>query len=373
MHVGIDARLPYYERGGISQYIINLIRSLSSIDHENRYHVFASRKDREDYLPDGAPNFSQHKVWTPSHNRYERWALSLELFPFKLDIIHSTDFIPPAFGAKYRVITVHDLNFLLYPEFVSEESHRYYSNQIMWAVKAADHISADSHHTRRDLIDRLGVSPEKVTTIHLASNPVFEGPQSEENVQSTLDKYNLPSGFILFVGTLSPRKNVQTLLRAYHQVIHRWKIKLPLVLIGSKGWHFHELISTIKELSLGDVVRHYSGASNLELARLYRAAGVLVLPSYYEGFGLTPLEAMHSGCPVIVSNRGSLPEVVGNAGIILDPDDIKAWAASIALVLSDSAERERLTQAGFTQAHKFSWQRTAAATLAIYERCRQTR
>ena len=366
MRVGIDCRLPYYQMGGISQYILQLLLALAELDYENEYLIFHSRKDGRSHLPPAAQNFRRVDLWTPCHHRLERWALSAELLPYKVDIFHSPDFIPPQRGGKQQIITVHDLNFIYYPEFLTADSRRYYSGQIEWAVQRADHISADSRHTRQDLIERLNVPAQKVTAVHLAANPVYTQPQPEEAVRETLAAFNLPAGFLLFVGTLEPRKNIPLLLDAYRLLRQEGVTDLPLVLVGRKGWLFDEIFERIGQLGLKEQVRQLSGVDDERLTHLYSAASLLALPSFYEGFGLPPLEAMHCGCPVIVSNGGSLPEIVEQAGIILPPDNAEAWAEAMAQVLTDGAKREAMRTAGFEQAKKFNWQTAAAQTLQIY-------
>jgi glycosyltransferase involved in cell wall biosynthesis len=206
-----------------------------------------------------------------------------------------------------------------------------------------------------------------VTAIHLAANPLYERVYEETAVQATLRQHNLPRGFILFVGTLEPRKNIPMLLQAYHLLRQETAVDVPLLLIGSKGWLYNEIFTTIEELGLRQQVRHLSGIFDEQLAHLYTAAGLLATPSHYEGFGLPALEAMHCGCPVIVSNRGSLPEVAGQAGLLLDPDDKVAWAEAMAQVLSSPDLRARMVAAGQIQAQKFNWHKTAAATLKLYQ------
>lgn len=365
MHIGIDCRLPTYQMGGISRYILHLLPALAALDQENRYTLFHSRKEQRDFRL-ATPNFHRANLWTPAHHRFERWAMTVELLPHRLDVFHSPDFIPPAGAARRRVITVHDLNFLHFPQYLTSESRRYYNEQIQWAVETADAISADSEHTRQDLIQLLQVPPEKVTTIPLAADPLYQRPVTPQAINATLQRHQLSPGFLLFVGTLEPRKNIPTLLRAYARLRREHGRTVPLVLVGGKGWLHDPVFETIEQLDLGTHVRHLTAVPTEELAHLYHAAGALALPSHYEGFGLPPLEAMHCGCPVVVSNRASLPEVVGPAGILLEPDDEAAWADALNRVLEDEDLRARLVTAGYQQAARFTWEKTAAATLRLY-------
>ena len=373
MRVGIDARLPYYRMGGISQYVLNLLPALAALEEQggapdsHEYMIFQSRKDGRSYRPPSG-NFRQAALWTPCHHRWERWLLGVELLRHGVDVMHSPDFIPPAFGARGRLITVHDLSFLYYPQYLTAESLRYYAGQIEWAVAAADHIAADSEHTRRDLVQRLDVPPDKVTTVYLAAGPVYEQPVARQVVDATLGRYDLPAGFVLFAGTLEPRKNLPTLLRAYSALRQEKGLGVPLVLVGAKGWLHRDIFQEIDTLRLRGSVRHLQDVPDQDLACLYRGAGVLALPSHYEGFGLTPLEAMHCGCPVVVSRRASLPEVVGEAGILLDPDDVEAWTDALATVLFDSERRAAMIIAGRKQASTFNWKKTAVATRRLYRK-----
>jgi glycosyltransferase involved in cell wall biosynthesis len=366
MRIGLDLRLPTYRMGGISQYAIHLVQGLAELAMgEDEFLIFHSRKEGRTFLPDH-PAFSRHDLWTPCHHRLERYALAAELAPFRLDVWHSPDFIPPIAGAKRRVITVHDLAFLRLPQFLTDESRRYYNDQIGWAVRAADAIAADSNATRSDILERLDVDPGKVRTIYLAANPIFEADVSAESVAATLARHGLEPGYILCVGTLEPRKNIPMLLRAYAMLRAGYDLTVPLVLAGARGWLDDEIFSTIRDLSLEAYVCHLAGLSDADLARLYHGAGVLAAPSTYEGFGLPPLEAMHCGCPIVASDGGSLPEVVGEAGLLISPDSPADWAVALARVLDDRDERSRLVAAGRVQARRFTWRHTAEQTLALY-------
>jgi len=371
MRIGFDLRLPAYQMGGISQYALHLLPALARLDGENEYLIFHHRRDGRAHLPANAPNFQRRTVWTPCHHRLEKWALAAELLPHRLDLLHSPDFIPPLAGARRFVITVHDLNFLYYPQFLTADSRRYYAGQIAWAVEKASQIAADSEHTRQDLIARLNVPPARVHTIPLAANPLYLEDLPETAVTATLNHFNLPRGFILFVGTLEPRKNLVMLLRAYHAARQEMGLDVPLVMIGQPGWLYEEIFAAIAGLELEDRVVHLTAVTDQQLAALYRAATVLVQPSHYEGFGLPPLEAMHCGCPVIASNRASLPEVVGSGGLLLDPDDQDSWSEAVFRVVNDTELRAEMVVAGRAQAAQFSWSKTAAMTLGLYREALQ--
>ena len=278
MRIGIDSRLLFYESGGISQYIRSLVTSLTTIDLENEYRVFCSGKDPNNYIPQGAENFKKKVLWTPSHHRLEGWTLSIELVRHSLDLFHSPDFIPPRFGAKRMIITVHDLNFLFFPEFLDKSSLRYYAGQIRTAINRADHIVADSHHTRYDLIESLDVPKTKVTTIHLAANPIFLQDLTAEEVAETLSLYNLPKGFILFVGTISPRKNPQLLIDTYKILLNEAGIDVPLVIVGRKGWQAEEFFDNVSKMDLQEKVIHLDMVSDSKWPR----AALLVFLSFHQ-------------------------------------------------------------------------------------------
>jgi glycosyltransferase involved in cell wall biosynthesis len=363
MRIGIDARIVHYARGGIANYVLSLLRALAPLDVNTDYYVLHSRKECDPFIP--APNFHPVACWTPPHNRLERWALGLEVARLRLDLLHTTDFIPPAFGHRQSVITIHDLTFLHYPQFVTAESHRYYNQQIEWAVRHAVHILADSHATKSDLVSMLDVPPEKVTVVHLAADAAFR-PLEAAQVAPVIAKYGLEPGYLLCVGTLEPRKNLVGLFRAYRSLFDAQATTAPLVLVGGKGWLYDEIFERVGELRLTECVRFLHDVTDADLPALYNAASLLTTPSFYEGFGLPALEAMACGTPVVVSDRPSLPEIVGEAGLLVDPDDPDSIAQALARVLTDGALRTQMREKGLTQAARFSWERAAQETLAVY-------
>ena len=371
MRIGFDARLVYYQQAGIGQYIIHLVQGLSRVAHLGAHSqekspyepvVLRSRKAHPFKLPAWV---RQARLWTPSHQRFESTALTAELTGKRLALLHSPDFIPPFGGGFRSVITIHDLNFIHFPQFLTPQSARYYG-QINRAVQRADHILTDSDWTREDVIHHLDVPPERVTTVHLAAAPVYRPITDRQEVRRAVNRYGLPSDFIIFVGTLEPRKNVPMLLRAFHELRQR-AYDVHLAIVGRKGWLYEEVFAALTKLKLADHVHFLENVPYEDLARLYNAASCLTLPSHYEGFGLPPLEAMACGTPVVVSDRSSLPEVVGDAGLLVDPDSPEELSAALARILDDSELRASLRQRGLARSGEFSWAKAAHQTMAVYE------
>jgi glycosyltransferase involved in cell wall biosynthesis len=366
MRIGVDIRLAYHQMAGISWYAIRLLTALSKIDTENRYVLLQHRRQKAPLVQ--APNFQRVRLWAPTHHRLEQWLLSLETSLLHLDLIHSPDFIPPLHNRVPAVITVHDLAFLLYPNFVTEESARYYG-QIEEAVKRASRIIAVSHSTRNDLIELIGAPESKIDVIYEAADPLFR-PLPPAEARRLLERTGIepPEEFILFVGTIEPRKNLATLLRAYAILRQRYRITAPLLLSGAMGWLSEGLVALVEELGLRDHVRFLGRTSAEQLLALYNLATVLAHPAHYEGFGLTPLEAMACATPVVCSQAGSLPEVTGDAAILVPPEDEEAWAVALHRVLTDKALQASLQAKGLARAGEFSWEKAARQTLETYRK-----
>jgi glycosyltransferase involved in cell wall biosynthesis len=363
MRIAIDARIIHYSSGGMRRYVTLLLEALAELDRETRYLVLHSRKQHSPCMP--GPNFRPIACWTPCHHRLERWMMGLEVARLRPDLLHSPDFIPPAFGYRSSVVTVQDLGFLLYPQYLTGQSLRYYNRQIRWAVERTDHILTISRATQRDLTSLLGVHPQRITVAHLAADPGLRSLTPEET-EEIISSYDLRPGYVLFVGTLEPRKNLLGLLNAYRALVERQSTDLPLVIAGEEGWLYDEVLEQRSSLGLKERVRLLKHVPDRHLAALYTAAGVLALPSFYEGFGLPALEAMACGTPVVVARRGALPEVVGDAGLLVDPDDSDDIAAAVEQVLLHQETRSQLRKLGLRRASQFTWEYTAAKTLQVY-------
>lgn len=359
--IGIDARLTYYRVGGTSSYIRYLLDALERLDRDNTYTVFQSRKAREQLVP----RLRHFPLWTPSHHRLERLALSVELLPHRLDVLHSPDFIPPLRGAKRHIITVHDLAFLLWPEHMTTESRHYYNDQIKMAVTHADHILAVSEATKRDLVSMLNVPESKITVQLHGVDPRFK-PLLPELCETTRRKFDLPERYLLFVGTLEPRKNILGLLDAYNALRDCLPDAPPLVLVGKYGWLAEKIVEQVQNTA------NVIWIQNIEhdtLPAVMNGASALVLPAFYEGFGLPALEAMACGTIPVVSNRASLPEVVGDVGLLIDPDDPATLTAALHRVLTAPTEwLHAQRQAALERAATFTWERSAQIARSVYEK-----
>ncbi|RME99919.1 MAG: glycosyltransferase family 1 protein [Chloroflexi bacterium] len=369
MRIGIDARLVYYNRAGIGEYIVQLARALAALkSKDDEFVLLQSRKDKTAIIR-GNNGFRRKSLWTPSHNRFEQPALSFEVSRLKLDLLHSPDFIPP-FRRNYRsVITIHDLAFLLYPHFLTKESARYYG-QIDQAWRRTDHIIAVSEATKQDSIKMLGVPEKKITVIHEAANPIYRPLPTDEAKHHVKDKYGIDKDFILFVSTIEPRKNLPGLLQAFRRLRDNYKRDELLVLAGANGWLWEEVYETVNRLNLEDHVAFLGRVPSADLVHLYNAAQLLVHPSFYEGFGLTPLEALNCGTPAIVSNTAALPEIVGDATLLIDPHDIEGLTVAMMRVLTEDDLRQDLVNKGLKRAAMFSWEKAAQKTLEVYHKLR---
>ena len=368
LRVALDARLLAYQQAGIGTYVRGLLDGFGALSARLRLTVVLSRKQPDGLRLPSWPRFV--RAWTPPHHRYERLTFGLEVARLGVDVLHSPDFIPPRrpFGPKHSVITVHDLAFLRYPDLLTPASHRYYG-QIYHAVGEADVIVAVSACTRRDLIAEIGADPAKIVVIPEAARPDLRPVPDDASRRAALERLGLDRPYFVFVGTIEPRKNLTMLLESYALLRGRLGPTTPLLAIaGRRGWLSNDVFRTAERLRLGTDVRFLGPIADVDLPALLSGALALVFPSLYEGFGLPPLEAMTCGTPVVVANAGALPEVVGDAGLLVPPRDVAAWADRLAQVAEDATLRDHLRTKGLARAAHFTWRRAAWLTLHAYQR-----
>lgn len=368
MHFAVNAQLlsPVggYRQAGVSVYIDQLLRRLFDLGGAERWTIYAPRGVRR--LLDPPPPVSVHESRLPTTHPLTRIVWEQLLAPLLLLRARpSALFCPlnvvPLATTVPTVVTVHDLAFLRYPERYRATKRHYLRALTRASVQRATHVLTVSEFTRREVIDLLGIAPSKVTATPNGRDERL-APQPPGLVARFRATQGLPEQFILFLGTLEPRKNLLTLLHAYADA--RLRIGMPLIVAGGKGWHYEPIFHLVEELGLREHVRFVGFVPREQMALWYSAATIFVYPSLYEGFGLPPLEALQCGTPVLTSNTSSLPEVVGEAAVTVNPSDTAALGEALATLASNRLLRDELRARGPLQAARFSWERTASSTLA---------
>jgi glycosyltransferase involved in cell wall biosynthesis len=364
LRVAINAHLlsgqAGYRRAGIHHYIAQLLRHLplEGLDAT----VFANDDGRE--LTD-AP-FTLHSTRWPTGTPYGRIFWEQFLWPWQLrsfDLLHGMAFVTPIAAPCPAVVTVHDLAFIHYPDQFPRWQRYYLTSQTRRSCRAARRVIADSESARQDVHTQFGVSLEKISVIYSGVDEAFR-PLSAAQVAAFRQRENLPEQFLLHVGTLQPRKNIPLLLEALAAL---GRPDLLLVMVGGKGWLYDEIFARVQALGLQRQVRFTGYVPDSDLPLWYNAAALLLLPSVYEGFGLPALQALACGLPTAVSNRSSLPEVVGEAGLLFEPDDVQGAMAQITAVLDNPELAADLRAKGLVQARRFSWTQAGRELAAVYQ------
>ncbi|NCC33828.1 MAG: glycosyltransferase family 1 protein [Chloroflexia bacterium] len=363
--IGVDARLNAYRQGGIAQYTRQLLGAMAALAPDLEFVALQHYRQREPLAV--APNLRRATMITPPHHRYEQLSLPLELWTQRLSLLHCPDFIAPRRRRCPAVITIHDLAFLHYPDILDADARRFYA-QIRAAAHDADGVITVSEATRNDIVSLLDLPAEQITVIYEAADPSFQPLGLRPDATRTINGHQLTAtSFLLFVSTIEPRKNLETLLHALRLLLDRDPgVPYQLVAAGAPGWLDEPIYRLVRELHLADHVWFAGKVAHDELIWLYNACRLYLNPSLYEGFGLPMLEALACGAPTIVADTSSLPEIVGKAGICVPPQDPAAWADTIAALWHDEAARTALVRRGPPHAARFTWQRAAQETLAVY-------
>lgn len=380
MVIGIDYTAALHQGGGIGRYTRELVRALVAQGQQHQYRLF--------FAAGGIPTDSPYRaeLWqlcaTFSNVRAVpiplsprrltqfwqrlRAPLPVEIFTGRLDLVHAPDFVLPPTLAR-TLLTVHDLSFLVYPELTVPSMVRYLASAVPRATRRADHILADSLATQRDLVRLLGVPATNIDVVYpgLSAGFMVIAPEACAEVKARLE---LPERFLVFVSTLSPRKNVERLVEAFALLVASGRVPddLALILIGGRGWMDEGIFAAIERVQLGERVRWLRFVRDTDLPAVYNLAAATVYPSLYEGFGLPVIEALACGSPVVTADNSSLPEAAGDAAVLVDARSIEAIADGIALTLADGQLRARNRKRGLSQVQRFTWQNAAAQVLERY-------
>jgi glycosyltransferase involved in cell wall biosynthesis len=373
LRIAIDAHSVGAKLGGNESYAVNLIEALAQIDEVNDYTLYVTTAEARDRFHRRWPNFKVRT--TLPHTPLIRIPLTLsaELRKHPVDVLH-VQFTAPPFCPCPVVVSIHDLSFEHLPHTFHRRSRTQLRLTVRHSAKRAAKILTLSEHTRRDVIDTYGIDPARITAIPLAAPGHFTRVEDKRELQRVRHTYGIDGPYILSVGSIQPRKNLARLIKAYASLRGKYaEAELPkLVLVGKYAWLYDETMRALAETGLKESVILTGYVPESDLPALYSGALCFVYPSYFEGFGLPPLEAMKCGAPVIVGNKTSLPEVVGDSGLTVDPYDVSAIAAAIERLVKDSDLRRELSVKGRSRAETFDWRETARRTLQIYQRVGKT-
>ncbi len=368
MRIAIDAHSVGAKLAGNESYATNLIEALAQVDSVNEYTLYVTTAEARDRFEQRWSNFRVQK--TVPHTPLVRIPLVLtaELRKHPVDVLH-VQFTAPPFSPCPIVVSVHDLSFEHLPFTFKRRSRTQLRLTVRHSVRRAARILTLSEHSRHDVIETYGIAPERVNAIPIAAPSYFGPVKVESELQRVRHIYGIEGDYILYVGSIQPRKNLPRLVKAYSGLRkNRRAGNLPkLVLVGKCAWLYDETLRALQEAAMNDSVILTGYVPESDLPALYSGSIFFVYPSYFEGFGLPPLEAMKCGTPVITGNRTSLPEVVGDAGILIDPFDVDAIAAAIERLVDDSDLRELLRVKGLARARLFDWRQTAQRTLDVYK------
>jgi glycosyltransferase involved in cell wall biosynthesis len=372
IHVGLNAHLlslaESYRGAGPTWYIYNLLSHLPAAGPELRYTAYAHE-----------PRFSSRQGMRVRHSRWstatplgriawEQLVAPAALYRDRIHLLHAMAFVAPLLSPCPTVVTVLDLSFVRYPEAFKTFKRTYLRLMTRISARRARQVIAISESTRQDVIDRLGVPAERVQTVYCGVDGRFE-PRPAAEVAAFRRQKDLPERFILFLGTIEPRKNVSRLVEAFSQLLASdpaGTSDLYLVVAGGRGWFSEAVFARVEALGIGERIIFPGYVPEGEKVLWYNAAMCFCYPSLYEGFGLPPLEAMACGVPVITSDVSSLPEVVGDAGLTVPPEEPAALCEALRRLAVNPALRAELAQKGRARARRFSWAEAARQTVGVY-------
>ena len=345
MRVGLDGIPLNSTMTGVGHYTFELVRSLTAIAPAHEFEVLS-------------PNGFNRRSW---------WLFTLPRYCRKLALFHGTNYQLPYWTTCPTVLTIHDLSLLLYPQTHQENLVSRARLKLPFFARKANAIITPSETVRGEVCEHLGVTSEKVFAIPDAGRSGFYAVPASES-DPVRKRLGIPEEFILFVGTVEPRKNLLNLVRAFDEIIRNTSLQADLVIAGKQGWLSDELMAYLNNSHIKERVLFTGHVEDAELRALYSACRVFVYPSIYEGFGLPLLEAMMCGVPVVTSNVPSIVETVGDVARLASPTDFRDLAHAIKTLLEDANERLHRAAAGVEHAKKFSWEKTAAKTLTVYEK-----
>ncbi|MFQ6014412.1 MAG: glycosyltransferase family 4 protein [Anaerolineae bacterium] len=375
LRIGIDYTAAVRQGAGVGRYTRGLVDALAELDRQNEYVLLVASDSKPGAAKTWPDNFRLVTLPLPDRILTILWhrlqlPLFVDLFCHKLDIFHSPNFVLPPVRRGRTLVTVHDLSFLRYPVGAEPSLRIYLQKVVPRSVRRADKVLADSECTQNDIVELLGIPAEKVKVVYAGVDERFRPIVDGALLAEVRARYALNFSFILSLGTLEPRKNYLRLVEAYALLKARGlgteNQRPKLVIAGGKGWLYEPIFRKVDSLGLKRDVRFLGFVPDEDLPALYTLADLFAFPSHYEGFGLPALEAMACGTPVVASDRASLPEIIGDAGLLVSPDDREGLATTMARAWGDGSLREEMREKGLEQARRFTWRGAAENLLQVY-------
>jgi glycosyltransferase involved in cell wall biosynthesis len=374
MKIGIDARTLFKPSGGVGTYLRNLLGGLSTLDSDHQYILFFDEEPPQklDFLEE--LNFTTRTLRLPLGQNLTTWnnlRLPLELRSHPVDIFHFPFYTVPLLKSAKWVVSIHDITYKIHPEWFDWKGWLTFRPFSYWAVKMAERILTCSYASKEDILRCYKIPEQKVVVTYYGVSKDFQPVDNPDKLAQVQKKYHLHHPLILYVGSFTVRKNLVRLIRAFHRLIAEKKLDAYLLLVGRPLSPSPDLPSLVKELELEHRISFISDYIPQEvLCLLYNLADLFVYPSLYEGFGLPPLEAMACGTPVVTSHISSLPEITGDAAILINPYDPGEIAEALFEGLTNPVLRKELVQKGLERVQQFSWKKTAWETLQVYQNLR---
>jgi len=374
--IGIDVTSAISQGAGIGRYTRELVKAVVIESKDAQFTLFSAKQPHNSQVENPFLSSTSNVVFKEIPIN-ERWLhriwyrfkipLSVQNFTGRLDLFHSPDFVLPPINKKTpTLLTVHDLSFIHFPETFTPELVNYLNHIVPWSIDRATHILADSQATKDDLATQWNVPRDKVSVLYSGVGGMFKPVTDPRLIKKVRIKYDLgEKPYLISVGTVQPRKNYRMLIRAFRSVAEN--IPNDLIIVGGKGWMHDQIVDEVEIQGLSGRVHFLGFVDDADLPALYSAATLFLSPSLYEGFGLPILEAMACGVPVIASDASSLPEVVGEAGVLLPAQDTAVWSQTMFDLIEDMSRRTILVGAGFLRARKFTWSKSAQELKSIYD------
>lgn len=376
MIIGIDARFALKNRRGIGNYTLNLIQALAEVDKENLYILYTDCLDSEKLLPQNT-NFVTKTLTPANYLLWEQLALPKQAIKDNLDILHCTANTAPAFLDKNikLIITVHDVMYLKKRSLLAESKVMYQrlgriyrSVVVSNTIKNYSKIISVSNYSKKDILHHFpNLKENSIQTTYEAADSAFHLLETNKALKTLKNNFGLENKYILTLGAVEPRKNTKLVIQAFANLKHQKKIDEKLVIVGIPNWKKCDFYKLVYSLKLENEVIFTGFISQEELICLYNCASIFLYPSLYEGFGIPPLEAMACGTPVITSNTTSIPEIVADAALQINPTSQEELEAAVYKLLFDHTLRNDFIQRGLIRSKEFSWRRMAEETLAIYQ------